>query len=360
MSTFIYPLKLARACRNHAESVDSGGYSAVRRLTRRRWVRGCREVSGLAGALLLAGCAASTPSPERSSPAGSVTSTGLAQLDTPQLFAPGVISDANRQWRITFTPDGRTAYFAESEGFFPATRQAAIHVTRLVTGAWTEPEVAPFSGRYSDIDPFITPDGRRLYFSSIRPVDGVTRGDIDIWYVDRTTTGWSEPIRLGDAVNSTVDELYPSASARGDLFFASGPAAPGPGPDWGIFSAARAGDGFAPREPIAAVNTDLPFNATDPTADWEFNPDVSPDGRTLVFTSLRPGGHGFGDLYVSFNRDGAWSAPQNLGPVVNTRADEFHPTFGRDGRLYFARNDFGPTAGDFYVVDMRAIPLLRR
>ena len=311
---------------------------------------------------MLAGCAASPRSPEPSSTTEAATpaSASVARSDTPQIFAPGVISDANRQWRITFTPDGRTAYFAESEGFFPATRQATIHVTRLVNGEWTEPEVAPFSGRYSDIDPFITPDGLRLYFSSIRPVDGVTRGDIDIWYVERTASGWSEPIRLGDAVNSPVDELYPTASARGDLFFGVGPAVPGPGIDWGIYTAAREGAGFAQREPVAAVNTDLPFDAAAPTADWEFNPEVSPDGRTLAFTSLRPGGHGYGDLYVSFQRDESWSAPQNLGPAVNTRADEFHPTFGRDGRLYFARNEFGPTAGDFYVVDMQAIPLLRR
>ena len=81
----------------------------------------------------------------------------------PQIFAPGLISDANEQWRITFTPDGRTAYFAESEKFFPFTRQATIYTSTLSEGAWSAPVVAPFSGAHSDIDPFITPDGQRLY-----------------------------------------------------------------------------------------------------------------------------------------------------------------------------------------------------
>lgn len=283
---------------------------------------------------------------------------------TAEVFAPGVISDSLRQWRITFTPDGATAYFAESEGFFPQTRRAAIHVSHLVAGRWTEPTVASFSGEHPDIDPFATPDGRRLYFSSIRPVDGALRGDLDVWYVERTAAGWGEPVRLGPEVNGPADELYPSLSAAGDLYVGVGPAAPGPGMDWDIHVARRAGDGFAPREPVAAVNTDLPFDAADPTADWEFNPEISADGRTLVFTSLRPGGHGFGDLYASHLRDGRWSAPRNLGPAVNSAADEFHPTLSPDGRwLYFVRDDpraAAGTRGDFRRIPIAAVPALRR
>ena len=309
----------------------------------------------LAGACLLV--AACRPSPPAQAAATDSAAPAAAQPGAAELFAAGVISDANRQWRITFTPDGNTAYFAESEGFFPATRQATIHVSQRVNGAWTEPVVAPFSGQYSDIDPFVTPDGRRLYFSSIRPVDGAARTDIDLWYVERTASGWSAPVHLGPEVNSPVDELYPSLSAQGELYLGVGPAAPGASADWDIYRAARRGDGFAPREPVAAVNTDLAFDASNPTADWEFNPEVSADGRTLVFTSLRPGGHGYGDLYVSRLRDGAWSPPENLGPAVNSAADEYHPTLAADGMLYFVRNDFKERVGDFFRVDARVVGL---
>ena len=314
----------------------------------------------LSAAIAIAGCTASPPAAGIPAGAPAAQPAAATHPATAELFAPGVISDANRQWRITFTPDGDTAYFAESEGFFPATRVATIYVTQRTVNGWREPQVASFSGTHSDIDPFITSDGRRLYFSSIRPVDGATRGDIDIWYVERTPAGWGAPVRLGPEVNSPMDELYPSASARGDLYFASGPAGPTADADWNIFSATRVGTGFAPRQPITAVNTDLPFNASDPTADWEFNPEISSDGRMLIFASLRPGGHGYGDLYVSHHDGQRWLAPQNLGPTVNTRADEFHPTLGRDGRLYFARNEFGPTAGDFHVIGIAAVPPLDR
>lgn len=278
----------------------------------------------------------------------------------PEIFAPGVISNERQQWRITFTPDGRTAYFAESADFFPRSRKATIHVSTLVGGEWSPPVVAPFSGRYSDIDPFISPDGRRLYFSSIRPVDGVARTDIDLWMVERTNDGWSVPIHLGPEVNSPDDELYPSVSAAGTLYFASGPSRPVPGQHYDIYEARKAGKGFRPRRALGrGVNTaPLPGDSMIQGA-WEFNPEVSPDGRMLVFTSLRPGGFGFGDLYVSHLVHGEWSAATNLGARVNTAADEYHPTLSRNGReLFFVRRL--PAPGDFYRVSTRALPGLRR
>ena len=332
----------------------------VRRMgfSNRAWIAGAARVGLVVAGLL--GCTPGSRSETRAThPSAGAAGQPTSGVSAPTLFAPGVISDANRQWRITFTPDGRTAYFGESEGFFPATRQATIYVTHSVNGSWTTPVVAPFSGIHSDIDPFITPDGQRLYFSSIRPVDGVLRGDIDIWYVERTSSGWGPAVRLGDEVNSPMDELYPSASARGDLVFGVGPPAPTASADWDIYYASRLGNGFSPRRPIAVVNTHVAFDATNPTADWEFNPEVSSDGRTLVFTSLRPGGYGYGDLYVSHLRDDTWSAPRNLGPAVNTAADEFHPTLGPGGLLYFVRNSFGPTNGDIFVIEASSVDVLR-
>jgi Tol biopolymer transport system component len=281
---------------------------------------------------------------------------GARSADTATVFAPGVVSDAREQWRLTFTPDGRTAYFAASDGFFPLTRRATIYVTHRRGEGWSPPEVAPFSGTHADIDPFVTPDGRRLYFASIRPADdGAPRADVDLWVVERTSAGWGAPRRLGPEVNSPDDELYPSASADGTLYFASGPMRPGAGTHFDVFSAARRGAGFAARAPLdAAVNT-APAPGGGPQDAWEFNPEISADGRTLVFTSLRPGGHGLGDLYVSRRHGARWTPARNLGPRVNTAADEYHPTLARDGAtLYFVRRR--PAPGDFYRIATRGLP----
>src|SRR5690606_11183896 len=267
--------------------------------------------------------------------------------------------DERWQWRLTFTPDGATAYYATSDGFFPLTRSATILVSqRSADGSWSQPQVAPFSGTHSDMDPFITPDGTRLYFSSNRPVAGEAKEDFDIWYVERTPAGWGEPVHAGSNVNSELDELYPSATASGTLYFASGPFGFTPDADWDIYRAEPDGRGFSPRERLDVINTRLPFDPANPQADWEFNPEISADGRVLVFTSLRPGGYGWGDLYVSFLHEGRWSEPRNLGPTVDTAEAESHPTLSRDGRtLYSARTilSTGPVPSDFYRIDTRAL-----
>src|SRR5690606_28411238 len=87
---------------------------------------------------------------------------------------------------------------------------------------------------------------------------------------------------------------------------------------------------------------------------WEYNPEISPDGRTLLFARLdRPddgqpdAGYGYGDLYVSRKHHRTWSTGLNLGPCVNTWADEFHPTvLWNLGLLFFARDAGGPS--DFH------------
>ena len=265
-------------------------------------------------------------------------------------FAPDTLSDAREQWRLTFDAAGTTVFFAASDGFFPFTRQATIYGSRLVDGAWSKPEVAPFSGRHPDIDPVLTADGNTIFFSSIRG----ERGDIDLWRVDREGEGWGEPVRLGDEVNSSGDELYPSIGPDGTLYFASGPSRPAAGQHYDIYEARPDGAGFAPRVALpAAINT-APVDGGGPQDAWEFNPEISADGNLLVFTSLRPGGQGLGDLYASQRVDGEWSAARNLGPAINSDADEYHPTLSRDGRtLYFVRRRH-PADGDFFHIETDA------
>jgi Tol biopolymer transport system component len=270
------------------------------------------------------------------------------------IFSPGVISDASEQWRITFSANGKTAYFAASPEFFPFTRRATIYVSHREGEQWSTPQVASFSGQFSDIDPALSPDGQRLYFSSIRPVNGTMRGDIDIWMVERTANGWSEPMHLGPEVNTPdADELYPSITANGVLYFASGPFFPQPGKHFDIYSADRRGSGFAMRESVGPSINTLPGPSDVSLQDaWDFNPEISVDGKTLLFTSLRPGGFGLGDLYVSHKVGGQWTPARNLGPSVNTAADEYHPTLSRNRQqIHFVRRL--PFRGDFYQIDTR-------
>lgn len=95
----------------------------------------------------------------------------------------------------------------------------------------------------------------------------------------------------------------------------------------------------------ARVNTEL----------WEFNPFVTPDGGTLIYTGLNyPEGFGFGDLYVSFQvqHHAEWTRGTNIGPTVNTELDEYHPSLSPDGNvLFFVRHSYDPwIPGDIYAI----------
>jgi len=73
----------------------------------------------------------------------------------------------------------------------------------------------------------------------------------------------------------------------------------------------------------------------------EFLPAISRDGRSLYFTSTRPGGFGGEDIWVSqrTSRDATWGTPMNLGPIVNSAGLERSPGLSRDGHyLFFATN----------------------
>lgn len=263
----------------------------------------------------------------------------------PAVFAPGVVSTDREEYHITFTPDGRTAYWAVGDEFFPISEQATIVTSTYENGAWSAPQVASFSGQYSDIDPFITPDGSRLFFSSIRPVDGVPRDDADLWIVERTATGWSEPVHLGDAVNSPFEDLYPSVDEDGTLYLGSD--RPGGFGGWDIYSSTPAAGSYGP-----AINLGPTIN----TEFWEFNPFVTPDGRTLLYTGLSyPQGFGFGDIYVSRQKRGSWTPGENLGPTINTELDEYHPALSPSGKtLFFVRHSYEPwIPGDVYAIKAR-------
>ena len=298
-------------------------------------MRSPRLVIGGMVIAVVAGCGVDSPDPTPSGSAfESASATAAASVSAgpsapassglqaaPTVLAPDVISTGAEEYRIAFTPDGSTAYFARGDGFFPQTQRATIVESRLVDDAWSEATVIGFSGDHPDIDPWVSPDGTSLYFSSIRPVEGVARRDADLWRVDRKGDDWGDPIHLG-AVNSDANELGGSVSADGVLWFASDRAGA-----WDLYTAQPAADGYAEPEPVEALNTPL----------WEFNPAISTDGSTLLFTSIgREDGSGLGDLFVSKLVGDAWSEPRPL--LVNTSADEYHASWSSDGStVYFVR-----------------------
>lgn len=323
-----------------------------------------RLTATFASALALAAATALTPA--AASPRTLPTTRPLAECSGPMaaVFAPGVVSRADKEeYRITFTRDDRTAYFSRADVFFPFSRQATIYETHWTGGAWSVPVPASFSGTYSDIDPWISSDGQRLYFSSIRPVDGQARDDLDVWFVERLPGGGWGPARHAGAVNEPgvtgagepVDELYPTVGSDGWLY--TGSNRDGGEGGWDLWRAAPRPDGtFGPAENLGPVTN---------TAGWEFNPTFAPNGRHLVFTQIAEFAPPWGELHAARVTDGevpgsavAVGEPQRL-TVVDTDADEFHASFSGDGRtFFFLRNALTETStSDVHCLPTKGLDL---
>jgi hypothetical protein len=185
--------------------------------------------------------------------------------------------------------------------------------TKEVDGQWTEPAVASFSGVYNDYDLTMSPDGNRVYFTSNRPIAGTgpVLENSDIWYVDRIQDGWGDPVRFPEPINTEMRELYPSESRDGYVYFFSSRS--GGFGSFDLYRVALRGEEFgAPENLGPSINTEA--NETDNC--------ISPDGDYLVFTSTRDGGFGSGDLYVSFSTTG--SEPGRCGQHRTSRVLSEH------------------------------------
>lgn len=240
---------------------------------------------------------------------------GLEASETPRLIAPGFISMNLNEYNATFSPNGKEFYYtSETAG------KGHITMSKMdENGNWSQPEIASFSGKFSEYDPLMSPDGRRLYFSSERPLpDSTEEQGTHIWYLDRTEKGWGKPNYLALTGNG---DYHSSLTRHGNIYFNV----------WNtgkLMLARKSVEGY--------VIEELPdvFNQGD--AGDAF---ISPDEDYLLFRAYRNEGLGGGDLYISFNIEGAWTNPENLGNKINSNRREMCPIVSPDGKLFmFASN----------------------
>jgi hypothetical protein len=236
-------------------------------------------------------------------------------VDTPRLFGKSILSDGLSNRDFTISPAGDEIFFTLQQPRFVTS--TILHLVKQ-NGQWGKPEVAPFSGRYRDLEAAFSPDGRTVYFSSDRPLkDSTAKKDFDIWQVKRNTNGtWSEPENLGLTVNSAKNEFYPSITRSGNLYFTV-EADYGKGSE-DIVVCKLTSSGYSKPESLPEdINTKYD----------EFNAFVDPDEQFILLTSYgRPDDMGRGDLYISHkDKAGSWLPAKHLPTPLNTTSLDYCP-----------------------------------
>jgi len=177
-----------------------------------------------------------------------------------------------------------------------------------------------------------TQDGRRLFFSSDR-LGGLGGHDIYVSQRDdkRDDFAWQPPVNLGSGINGPQDDQTPDpfedrSTHTSILYFGSGPIGSGA---TDIYSSVLLEDGtYGPRVSVAELNS----------SSVDRQPAIRRDGLEIFFASDRPGSVSNLDLWVATRArtSDPWSAPVNLGSVVNSTFTDARPALSFDGTtLYF-------------------------
>jgi len=244
-------------------------------------------------------------------------------VDEAALFAPGIISIEGRyEYALSFSPDGKEILFSAEVPDQPA----AIYLCRIEHDEWSTPRKVSLSGgkKKSEMEPFFTPDGKRIYFA---PYDEGM--DVRIWVVDRTKDGWIRPRALGPPF-SNHPAFFPTTTMAGTVYYTNLT-------ERKVFRAELEGD-----DVIMAQDAGLELG---------MQAFIAPDD-SFVLVDGRPEGTEKADVFVAFrNEDGSWTRPVNLGPKVNTDYSETCPSLSHDGKyLFFSRyNEAGERSNIYWI-----------
>ena len=242
--------------------------------------------------------------------------------DIPQIFGKGVVSvDEKNSHALVFSPDGRTIIFSR----YP---DKTSYIMTYENGKWSEPVESFFFGK----EVSFSKDGNKIFYYT----------DSDIYFVERKGADWSEPVKMGNNINTAEAEYYPCIVNDSSIYFSRAG-------DWktGRIMYSKFIDGNYAK----AVDLRLPINNGGALHAW-----ISPDEKYMLFNSPRTGSFTQNDIWVSFKKnDGTWTNPKNAGEIINSGADAILcPTVSPDGKyLFFTKLNFSTKACYIYWVSTK-------
>lgn len=206
---------------------------------------------------------------------------------------------------------------------------------------------------YSELNPVISPDGRTLYFgrkshpSNRYGVKGseTISGSQDIWFSEKVGDTWSSARRLSEVLNRDQYNTILSISPDGQTILLKGAYVNGTYETRGFSISYKTTGGWS-----VPVKIDIPGYEQLSKGKNEYGY-LTMDGKAILLAFSRKKNSEDDDLYVSFYEDGRWSRPMDLGEGINTKYSETTPFLSADGKtLYFSSDrPGGQGSQDIYL-----------
>lgn len=229
----------------------------------------------------------------------------------------------HRNHSMTESPDGKLRVFAAQKGDV-----TDLMLMRLQDdGTWSASELLDLPKLETNTSPRFFPDGTLYYSSDGRHPERPGRKDQNIWRVSLEGGTPGLPEVLPDEINTGAHEDSFAPLADGRAIFSS--TALGGTGGFDLYIASWTMDGWEVE----------PFAHNSMMADS--HPVTTPDGQTLIWYAHLPVEKVYGvvDLFVSRKTEEGWSAPENLGPAVNTAGIDYGAGVSADGKtLFFSRD----------------------
>ena len=252
---------------------------------------------------------------------------------TPEIFAPGIVS-TEKGWEaaVTFSPDGKELFFTR-RATIKGVENRILYMT-IKDGKWTAPELAPFARNIMEYESFISPDGKKIYYNSDRPKPTGVETIGEIWYSEKTPTGWGEGKYLTETINKGWI-MFVTVSKYNNLYFTGGF-----NRKYGVYKS----------ELVNGEYQEPEFLPDEINYLRGAHPFISKDESYIIFDA-QPDGMGKSQLFISFkDKNGNWLKAIKFDDTINATYTENIPSVSPDGKYFFFHRN-----NDIYWVDVAII-----
>ena len=219
----------------------------------------------------------------------------------------------------------------------------AYNIMRIPKNVVIERLSDAINSKYTEYNPVVSADESTMAYTSLHPIESKTGEKFkeEIMISFNETGSWIIPQKVNVQTQNNYGTAGISADGQEMLIFI------GDQTSGSLFKITKEGDDWSRPIPIGSgINSKY----------LESTASLTPDNKTIYFASNRPGGYGGMDIYRSdLKEDGTWGRVQNLGPAINTRANEDAPFIHPNKKLLFFTTDGhnGMGGNDIYKSELK-------